>query len=100
MDLEELISGWNSLTEAEKQAFRDLQERQKVLPFPLKMYYNNIKSGYFMRRKFFPIIIFMAVILVGVAAYFFERNPWISLVSLVLGFVLGVLFIWEIESKG
>jgi hypothetical protein len=98
MDDQNIAEWWDALSETEKLAIREVQGRWQSLPPALKLYY-NVKGGYFMRRKFVSGLIALAVILIGVAAYFFDQHPLVSIVLLVIGIGLGVLLVWEVESK-
>ena len=97
--MDEDITGWfNQLSEAERARIYEAQIRWHNLPPALRKYY-NIKGGYFMRRRFISGLIALAVILVGIAAYFFDQHPLVSIGLVIVGILLGVIFVWETESK-
>lgn len=68
-----------------------------VPPF-YRLYY-NIKGGYFMRRKTISRLAAASIIVMAIAAYLIEQNPLVSIGLLIAGIVLGVVLIWEIESR-
>jgi len=41
----------------------------------------------------------LAVVFIGLAAYFFDQHPLVSIGLIVIGIGLGVLLVWEVESK-
>ena len=92
------IDDWGNLGEAERAEALKLYASWLALPPSLRMYY-NAKGGYFMRRKLVSGLIALAVIFTGLAAYFFDQPPLVSIVLVAVGIGLGVLLVWEVESK-
>jgi len=90
--------GWGNLGEAERAEALKLYASWLALPPSLRMYY-NAKGGYFMRRKLVSGLIALAVVFIGLAAYFFDQHPLVSIGLIVIGIGLGVLLVWEVESK-
>jgi len=92
------IDDWGNLGEAERAEALKLYASWLALPPSLRMYY-NAKGSYFMRRKLVSGLIALAVIFTGLAAYFFDQHPLVSIVLVAVGIGLGVLLVWEVESK-
>jgi len=70
------------------------------LPYLLRKYYVAKGMYYAMRhngRVFAPAVI---VILAGLVSFYFKVPPFFSIVLILIGIILGVIVVWEIERRG
>ncbi len=90
---------WGALSEKERQ--RILWELCLLQGLPLfyRTYY-KLKAGYYEMSRNIPALgVALAVLLIGIISYFLGIHPIASVALVLLGIILGVISIWEIERR-
>jgi hypothetical protein len=92
-------SWWTGLNARQKTEVQRDCELWASLPVLLRDYY-KLKAGYYeMSSAWLRWLVFAAVILVGIMAFAMEMDPIFSVLLIIVGVILGVIVVWEIERR-
>ena len=90
---------WGNLSVSERQAILQELWLLQSLPFVYRKYF-CIKAWYYDMNRNIPALgIAVAVLSIGIVSYFLGVHPIASTALVILGIIVGIITIWEIERR-